>query len=54
MKRFLFLIVEGGGNVPAQMSIARRLVARGHEVHVLADRHFVQVRSGWLLSSHET
>ena len=34
MKRFLFLIVEGGGNVPAQMSIARRLVARGHEVHV--------------------
>ena len=38
MKRFLFLIVEGGGNVPAQMSIARRLVARGHQVHVLADR----------------
>ena len=38
MKRFLFLIVEGGGNVPAQLSIARRLAARGHDVHVLADR----------------
>lgn len=38
MKRFLFLMIEGGGNIPAQMSIARRLAARGHEVHVLADR----------------
>lgn len=37
-KRFLFVIVEGGGNVPAQMSIARRLAARGHDVHVLGDR----------------
>jgi len=37
MKRFLFVIVDGGGNVPAQMSIARRLSARGHEVHVLGD-----------------
>jgi len=31
-------MVEGGGNVPAQMSIARRLATRGHDVHVLADR----------------
>ena len=38
MKTFLFLMVECGGNVPAQMSIARRLAARGHDVHVLADR----------------
>lgn len=37
MKKFLFLVVEGGGNVPAQLSIARRLAARGHDVHVLAD-----------------
>jgi MGT family glycosyltransferase len=37
-KRFLFVMVEGGGNVPAQMSIARRLGVRGHEVHVLGDR----------------
>ncbi len=38
MKRFLFVMVEGGGNVPAQMSIARRLAMRSHDVHVLADR----------------
>jgi MGT family glycosyltransferase len=38
MKTFLFLMVEAGGNVPPQMSIARRLAARGHEVHVLGDR----------------
>ena len=38
MGRFLFVMVEGGGNVPAQMSIARRLKMRGHDVHVLADR----------------
>ena len=38
MKTFLFLMVEGGGNIPAQMSIARRLAARGHDVHVFADR----------------
>lgn len=38
MKTFLLVMVEGGGNVPAQMSIARRLATRGHTVHVLADR----------------
>lgn len=38
MKRtFLFVMVEGGGNVPAQLSVARRLARRGHDVHVLAD-----------------
>lgn len=37
MSKFLFVMIEGGGNVPAQLSIARRLVKRGHEVHVLAD-----------------
>ena len=36
-KRFLFVMVEGGGNVSSQMGIARRLAARGHEVRVLAD-----------------
>jgi UDP:flavonoid glycosyltransferase YjiC (YdhE family) len=36
-RRFLFVMFNGGGNVPAQLSIARRLVARGHAVHVLAD-----------------
>lgn len=37
MKRFLFAIVEGGGNVPVQLGLVRRLVERGHEVRVLAD-----------------
>ena len=37
MKRFLFVVFEGGGNVPPQLGIARRLVARGHTVRVLAD-----------------
>jgi len=36
-RRFLFAIVEGGGNVPVQLGVVRRLVARGHEVRVLAD-----------------
>lgn len=38
MRRFTFVLFEGGGNVPAQLSIARRLVGRGHDVHVLGDR----------------
>lgn len=37
MKRFLFVIVDGGGNVASQVAVARRLAARGHEVHVLGD-----------------
>lgn len=37
MSKFLFVMIEGGGNVPAQMSVVRRLAKRGHEVHVLAD-----------------
>jgi len=28
---------DGGGNVPPELGVARRLVARGHQVHVLAD-----------------
>ena len=37
MKRFLFVMIDGGGNVPAQLSIARRLAGRGHDLHVLGD-----------------
>jgi len=37
MRRFLFVIIDGGGNVASQMAIARRLAARGHDVHVLGD-----------------
>ncbi len=36
--RFLAVMFDGGGNVPPQLGIVRRLVARGHQVRVLADR----------------
>ena len=37
-RRFLFVLWDGGGNVPPQLTIARRLVERGHEVRILAPR----------------
>ena len=37
MSKFLFVLWEGGGNVPPQLGIARRLVERGHEVRVLTE-----------------
>ncbi len=35
-QEFLFVLWAGGGNVPPQLTIARRLVERGHRVRVLA------------------
>jgi len=35
-REFLFVIWAGGGNVPPQLTVARRLVARGHRVRMLA------------------
>ena len=35
-REFLFVVWAGGGNVPPQLTLARRLVARGHEVRMLA------------------
>ena len=37
LRRFLMSTWEGGGNVPPELGVARRLIAQGHEVHVLAD-----------------
>jgi len=37
-RRILFAIVDGGGTVPADTSVIRALVERGHQVRVLADR----------------
>ena len=34
---FLLATWEGGGNVPPELGVARRLVDRGHSVHVLGD-----------------
>jgi MGT family glycosyltransferase len=35
-KTFLFVLWAGGGNVPPQLSLARRLAGRGHTVRMLA------------------
>ena len=37
MGRYLLAMWDGGGNVPPELGVARRLVARGHAVHVLGD-----------------
>jgi hypothetical protein len=37
MSRFLFALADGGGTVPADTSVIRALVERGHDVRVLAD-----------------
>jgi MGT family glycosyltransferase len=36
-KKFLLTTWEGGGVIPPELGIAKRLVARGHEVRILAD-----------------
>jgi UDP:flavonoid glycosyltransferase YjiC (YdhE family) len=36
MSSFLFAVWAGGGNVPPQLALARRLVGRGHQVRMLA------------------
>jgi MGT family glycosyltransferase len=36
-KRYLFAIIDGGGTVPADTSVIRAMVERGHDVRVLAD-----------------
>jgi MGT family glycosyltransferase len=36
-RRFLFAMWDGGGNVPPALGLARRLIARGHKVHLLGD-----------------
>jgi UDP:flavonoid glycosyltransferase YjiC (YdhE family) len=36
-RRYLLELWEGGGNIPPELGVARRLIARGHQVHVLGD-----------------
>jgi MGT family glycosyltransferase len=36
--RYLMAVWDGGGNAGPQLSVGRRLVERGHQVHVLGDR----------------
>lgn len=35
--RYLIATWEGGGNVPPELGVARRLIGNGHTVHVIAD-----------------
>lgn len=37
MTDYLFALTDGGGTVPPELGVARRLVTRGHRVRVLAD-----------------
>ena len=36
--KILFAIVDGGGNIPPQLAVAKALAARGVEIHVLGHR----------------
>ncbi len=36
-KRFLLVIWDGGGTIPPELGVAKRLIARGHSVHVLGE-----------------
>ena len=36
--KVLFAIVDGGGNIPPQLAVARALASRGVEVRVLGHR----------------
>ena len=36
-KRFLMAVWEGGGTLPPEMEVARKLIARGHTVRVIGD-----------------
>ena len=42
MGRFLFVVWDGGGNVPQPLALARRLVARGHAVEVVGSRSLAE------------
>ncbi len=36
-RRFLFVLWDGGGNVPLQLGLAQGLVERGHDVRILTE-----------------
>ncbi|MFT3927785.1 MAG: glycosyltransferase [Myxococcales bacterium] len=46
-RRFLFALVEGGGNVPPVLGLARRMAARGHHVRVLGDPAILPDARAW-------
>ncbi|HEX8983730.1 MAG TPA: nucleotide disphospho-sugar-binding domain-containing protein [Ktedonobacterales bacterium] len=53
---FLFVLWAGGGNVPPQLNLARRLTERGHRVSILAPqllRSRIEAAGGVFLPLHE-
>jgi MGT family glycosyltransferase len=61
MAKYLFTMLDGGGTVPPELAIAKRLVARGHDVRVLADPTIeLEARdagcqfSAWATAPHRT
>jgi MGT family glycosyltransferase len=60
-QRFLLTMWEGGGTIPPQLGVARRLLERGHRVHVLGDPTIEQraealgcTFSAWRRAPHRT
>jgi MGT family glycosyltransferase len=60
-RRFLLAMWEGGGTVPPELGVARRLLARGHQVHVLGDPTIAEraislgcTFSPWMRAPHRT
>jgi hypothetical protein len=60
-RRFLLTMWEGGGTIPPQLGVARRLLERGHLVHVLGDPTIEQraaalgcTFSAWRRAPHRT
>ena len=59
--RYLLPMWDGGGTVAPELGVARRLIARGHSVHVLADptiRHQAEdagcTFTPWVQAPHRT
>jgi MGT family glycosyltransferase len=60
-RRFLLAMWEGGGTVPPELGVAHRLLARGHQVHVLGDPTIAEraislgcTFSPWMRAPHRT
>ena len=46
-REFLFVLWAGGGNVPPQLTLARRMVERGHRVRMLTGSRFADIVEAW-------
>ena len=60
-RRFLLAMWEGGGTIPPELGVARRLLERGHQVHVLGDPTLAERASAlgctfspWTRAPHRT